>query len=285
MHISSRSIALLALIGALSVNIQISFADDLNTVPVSAPIDTDSTGRAGDIATHSVIRLICVDQNTVGTGFLHKSGNIITADHVTRDCKNVVMILPDGTRGSVTTIAADQDHDLALAKPSIAISAAPLSLAAGHDFRVGAQVSTWGFPGGYSGLLPMLSVGYLAGIDAYQIRPGTVVRKWIVNAAFNGGNSGGPLIKIETGEVFGVVSSKLAPISPTAASILKALENNNSGLQYTATAADGSTKSFSEGQLVGMVLDELRRQVQLVIGQAVLLDDLTGFLKANKIDP
>ena len=133
-------------------------------------------------------------QGTVGTGFLHKSGNIITADHVVRDCADVVMILPDGTRGTVTTTAADQDHDLALVKPSVAINATPLSLASGNDFKVGMQVSTWGFPAGYAGLVPMLSVGYLAGIDAYQIRPGTIVRKWIVNAAFNGGNSGGPLI-------------------------------------------------------------------------------------------
>jgi len=100
-----------------------------------------------------------------------------------------------------------------------------------------------------------------------------------------GGNSGGPLIQIETGEVFGVVSSKLAPISPTAASILQALEKQQSGFQYTTTAPDGSKKSYSEGQVVGMVLNELRHQVQLVIGQAVLLEDLKAFLKANNIDP
>src|SRR4029077_8201802 len=39
----------------------------------------------------------------------------------------------------------------------------------------------------------------LAGIDGYQIRPWAIVKKWVVNAAFNGGNSGGPLIHIETG--------------------------------------------------------------------------------------
>jgi len=244
-------------------------AEDLNAVP----------------ATHSVIRLVCVDQNTVGTGFLHKSGNVLTADHVVRGCSNVLMILPDGTRGTVSIIATDQDHDLALVKPSVPINATPLSLASETDFKVGTHVSTWGFPAGYSGLMPMLSVGYLAGIDAYQIRPGISVRKWVVKAAFNGGNSGGPLIQIETGEVFGVVSSKLAPISRTAASILQALENNPSGFQYPTTAPDGSRKNFSEGQLIGMVLNELRLQVQLVIGQAVLLEDLKAFLKANKIDP
>jgi S1-C subfamily serine protease len=195
------------------------------------------------------------------------------------------MITPNGTRATVTTIASDQDHDLALVKPSITITDKPLSLAANNDFKVGTQVSTWGFPGGYNGLAPMLSVGYLSGIDAYQIRPGTIVKKWVVNAAFNGGNSGGPLIQIETGQVFGVVSSKLAPISQEAALILNALESQKSGFMYTAKKTDGTEIQYSEGQIVGKVLNELRGQIQLVIGQAVLLEDIKAFLAANKIEP
>ena len=82
-----------------------------------------------------------------------------------------------------------------------------------------------------------------------------------------------------------MVSSKLAPISQTAAKALEALSNQKTGFMYEATLPDGSKTSFSEGQVVGMVLDELRKQVQLVIGQAVLLEDLRNFLKENKIDP
>jgi hypothetical protein len=134
-------------------------------------------------------------------------------------------------------------------------------------------------------LAPLLSVGYLSGIEAYQLQPGIIVRKWVVNAAFNGGNSGGPLIQIETGEVFGVVSSKLAPISQESAAILHVLENQKSGMQYTAKTPDGKQISFSEAQLVGKVLDELRRQVQLVIGQAVTLEDIRAFLVAHKVEP
>jgi len=152
--------------------------------------------------------------------------------------------------------------------------------------EIGAQVSTWRFPGGYNGLSPMLSVCYLAGVDAYKLDSGKIVRKWVVNAAFNGGNSGGPLIHIETGAVFGVVSSKLAPITNETSQILKALENNSgTGIMYNAKTADGKDISFTEGQLVGRVLNELRRQVQLVIGQAVLREDLVAFLRANKIEP
>ena len=56
-------------------------------------------------------------------------------------------------------------------------------------------------------------------------------------------------------------------------------------MQYEGKKADGTPIKFSEAQLVGMVLNELRNQVQLVIGQAVLREDLIAFLKANKTDP
>jgi hypothetical protein len=285
-HISNRILGFLLLVCSWSMGGPMGIADDLNNIPVAAPIDTDSAGRGGDIATHSIVRLICVAQNSVGTGFLHKSGNIITADHVVRGCPAPEMILPDGTRASVTTIATDQDHDLALVKPSVSISATPLPIAPSDDFKVGTQVSTWGYPGGYFGLAPLLSVGYLAGIDALRTASGKIVRQWVVNAAFNGGNSGGPLVHIESGAVFGVVSSKLAPISNEAAQILQALENNKgTGVVYNAKTADGKDVTFTEGELVGKVLNELRRQVQLVIGKAVLREDLVAFLTANKIDP
>ena len=52
--------------------------------------------------------------------------------------------------------------------PSIEVKATPLEIASTNEFKIGTQVSTWGYPGGYFGLFPMLSVGYLAGIDAFQ---------------------------------------------------------------------------------------------------------------------
>jgi hypothetical protein len=123
----------------------------------------------------------------------------------------------------------------------------------------------------------MLSVGYLAALDAHMIQ-GRQITRWVVNAAFNSGNSGGPLLLIETGEVLGVVSSKLAPISPFAQQALEVMHTNNTGVCYTQTLPDGSKRDLVEGQIVAMILDELRAQVQLVIGYAVVLDDLRAFL-------
>lgn len=232
-----------------------------------------------------MFRILCLDRNEVGTGFLHKSGNLLTAAQVVSGCANLQMVLANGTISPVTVFATDQDYDLAILKPAATVSAKPLEIAPANDIKVGTQVSTWGFPAGYNGLSPLLSVGYLAGIDAYKMASGNIVKKWVVNAAFNGGNSGGPLIQIETGAVFGVVSSKLAPISPQTAEIVKVLEQQKYGQQYTWSGSDGTKLDFSEAQLVSLVLNELRRQVQLVIGQAVLREDLIAFLKANSMDP
>jgi S1-C subfamily serine protease len=285
MNIINRTICLVLIFILAESATDISIADDLTNIPVSTPIDTDSAGRGGNVAVQSVLRIICIQHNSAGTGFVHKSGNIITAEHVVRGCPQPTIILPNGTTSVASVIATDQDYDLALVKPSAPIEAMPLSVSARNNFAVGTQVSTWGFPGGYTGVTPLLSVGYLSGADASRTGSGKIIRQWVVNAAFNGGNSGGPLIHIETGEVIGVVSSKLAPISQDTAAILQLLEKQHSGFTYSGTKPDGTAVTFTEGQLIGMVLNELRGQVQLVIGKAVFLEDLITFLKSQKIEP
>lgn len=253
--------------------------------PVAAPIDTDSAGRGGGFALQSVLRVICPPVNSSGTGFLHHSGAIITAEHVVRGCQQAILVLPTRSKVPARVAATDAARDLALLQPQEAINGTPLAISGLRSLSIGTQVSTWGFPGGYRGTSPMLSVGYLAAIDAFRTPGGYTIQRWVVNAAFNSGNSGGPLLLVETGEVIGVVSSKLAPISREAEGALNALKNQQSGFLYTATRPDGSTFSVPEGQIVAMILHELRRQVQLVIGYAVLLDDIKSFLVENGMDP
>jgi len=247
-------------------------------IPVAAPIDSDSAGRGGAVATQACMRVVCQSTNSVGTGFLHSSGLVITAEHVIRGCSTPVLVLSNLSQFNATVVAVDPVLDLALVRPSTPINAPPLSLSTATGFSIGAHVSTWGYPGGYTGAAPMLSAGYLAAMDAHLVS-GQQITRWVVNAAFNAGNSGGPLLLIETGEVIGVVSSKLAPISPYAQSALTALEGQMSGFMYTATRPDGTTENVSEGRVIALILNELRSQVQLVIGYAVLLDDLRDRLR------
>lgn len=255
-------------------------------IQVSAPLATDSAGCMGAIATQSVFKIIIPNENRMGTGFLHNSGNVLTAAHVIEGASptDVIILLADGKKVSVEKIVADPDIDIAILTPKRRIKAKALPFASVGEFSVGTQVSTWGFPAGYNGVQPMLSVGYLSGKDVIRSSSGKIVGRFVVNAAFNAGNSGGPLIDIESGSVIGIVASKLAPMPPYIESAFTALKNDKSISAFTITKSDGTTERISNSQVLEQVLQYLRSQTQLVVGRAVLTGDIKAFLKEHKAE-
>jgi S1-C subfamily serine protease len=264
----------------------ISKGTDSNELTVSAPLYTDSAGFVGNIAVKSVFRIICSNKNRMGTGFLHKSGNILTAAHVVSECEpnDVLIILPQGLQINVLKIIKDDDMDIAALIPSKKIIGDSLPITAKTEIPIGSQVSTWGFPAGYTGIYPMLSVGYLSGQDGVKTDSGKIVGRLVVNAAFNSGNSGGPLIDVDSGSVIGIVSSKLAPIPQSIEKSLEALSKVEFGVTWETTAPDGSKGKISQSQLLEKILQYLRSQTQLVVGLAVLPSQLNNFLKNNNLE-
>jgi len=258
-----------------------------NSIPVSAPITTESYGKNGIIASQSVMRIINTKKNTGGTGFLHKSGVIITAAHVAKsaDPKEYILILSSGNKINIEKIIKDDTLDLAILIPKEKIEFTSLEISDKSDIIVGSHITTWGFPSGYNSFTPLLTVGYLSGIDRIETDYGLSPFRWVVNAAFNRGNSGGPVLDVETGKIIGVVSSKLAPIPLYIESALEALSSQKSGFMYIRTTSDGKKENISEGRVIGEVLSYLRTQTQLVLGHAVTSLDLIDFLKKNNIDP
>jgi S1-C subfamily serine protease len=256
-------------------------------LPTSAQVTTDLAGKAAVAMKQGVLRVICRSTSSGGTGFLHSSGNVLTAAHVVKGCnaQDLLLVTPVGQTFHAMNIDADEALDLALIRPTIAITGQALSIAPLAPPVIGMQVATWGYPGGYTGLTPLLSVGYLAGTQEFKDQLGTSVQRWVINAAFNGGNSGGPVISLENGTIVGVVSSKLAPVPQEITTILELLSKQQSGFTYTGTKADGSKVTYTEGQLIGEVLQYLRSQVQLVIGYAVSPADIAKFLKKRNIKP
>lgn len=253
----------------------------------SSQVTTDIAGKAASAVQKGVLRVICRATNMGGTGFLHKSGNVITAAHVVKDCKakDIILITPTGSGYALAAVDADDALDLALLRPVAALPGQPLSLAPVATPELGMQVATWGYPGGYDGLAPLLSVGYLSGTQYFKTPTGSPIQRWVINAAFNGGNSGGPVLSLENGTIIGVVSSKLAPVPDDIAAIIDLLGKQTSGLIYEGTKPDGSKVTYTEGQLIGEVLQYLRRQVQLVIGYSVSPDDIAKFLRSRNIVP
>lgn len=252
-----------------------------DSIPVAAPVTTDTAGNNSDTALQAVMQIACPTTGSAGTGFLHPSGWVITAEHVVRDAAvNTVRLRTASGYSDVSEIKVDRALDLAILKPTAALRFRPLTLCPRNSgFAVGTQISTWGFPGGYSGVAPMLTVGYLSGVE-----PINGIARWVVNAAFNSGNSGGPVLRLEDGAVMGVVASKLAPLPQHIESILNALAQQQSGFMYEYNMPDGSKKSFSEGQLVGEVLKFLRSQTQLVVGHAVILENVYKFLSDQGVN-
>jgi S1-C subfamily serine protease len=233
---------------------------------------SEYAGRGGSGAVNSVYRVVCPDQDRGATGFGHKSGRIITAEHAVHGCdpKRLQIVAPSGAATGVKAILVDADLDLALLTASTPhFVKVPLDITAETTFTFGSQVSTWGFPEGYGGLVPLLSVGYLSGVDEHRSKPTVVLRKWVVNGAFNRGNSGGPVLETKTAKVLGVISSKLAPIPKELEASLERL------------AKSGSI----EAQTIARVLQHLRGQTQLVIGFATMTEDLKKFLQSNGVEP
>ncbi len=248
-------------------------------------ITPESAGRGGTLAVGSVVRISCAGYGPAGTGFLHRSGRVITAAHVVADCPGATVTGIENRAVKVARVAADQERDLALLALEKPVAAEALPLAADDSLPIGLQVSTWGFPTGYAGPAPLLSVGYLSGVDSRRTKSGRIVREWVVNAAFNTGNSGGPLIDIANGKVVGVVSSKLSPMPPIVEHAFETLARSKAGPVHVVTQPDGRKEEVPEGRMVALALRYLHDQVQLAIGKVVPVGELRAFLSAQGIDP
>ena len=81
---------------------------------LSAPMTTDLTGRTLPTATNSVYRILFPKKNRSGTGFLHRSGRIITAAHVVAECKpgDLLVVTGAGKQFSITNIVGDTNIDV-----------------------------------------------------------------------------------------------------------------------------------------------------------------------------
>jgi serine protease Do len=141
---------------------------------------------------------------STGSGFfVDAKGRFVTNAHVVRDCKTVIVKLPDGQvqRASVTT--TDGANDLALLQVSGAEGHRHASLRYGA--RLGEGIATFGYPhidvlaGG--GNFTLGNVTALAGLNDDS-------RYYQISAPVQAGNSGGPLLDAY-GNVAGVVTAKL----------------------------------------------------------------------------
>ncbi len=250
-------------------------------VPIASKELLDSVGDTYDTSVKNVFMIVCHRINSKGTGFLYEDGSIITNYHVIKDetPENIIFVSFDGKVRKIKSVIIDKEKDLAQLQPMDDLGIG-LSMDFDTEIKPGMQVITWGYPLAYNGPAPVLSVGYVSGF--IQKQNGTL--HYIINGAFNSGNSGGPLLVAGTNNLIGVVVSKHAPITQFQKSALKALAENKSGLQFSTTDGQGKQINFAESQLVADFLGHMRDLTQVMLGEAIRRDSLRDFLPKNKLD-
>jgi hypothetical protein len=221
-----------------------------------------------------------------GSGFLLASGRqIVTNAHVIASCAASDLAVKS-FRDKLVTISkliVDNERDLAILQTSEPIKGG-LELGEHKSLQLGKVVTAWGFPLTHGGGTPLLTVGYVSGFDAIAVGK-RKVKHVVVNGAFNPGNSGGPLFIADDTRVVGIVVWKQIFLPPWIQPVLKGFEEQSkygmsSGL--TQTLPDGTQKQLMETQVIGYILDSFYDQVQVMIGEAISVDELRALLKERK---
>lgn len=138
----------------------------------------------------------------IGTGFLISPRLVATVDHVTDEATKIVLKQDGVPVATGTVIGDDRERDVALIEASKSLTGHIFKLAT-RSPELGENVAAIGFPLG----LPLtVTKGSVSGLDrTIPIDGITRTRLVQTDAAVNPGNSGGPLISQETGEVIGLV--------------------------------------------------------------------------------
>jgi S1-C subfamily serine protease len=229
----------------------------------------------------SILLLVCPRTGSKGTAFVLKSGCVVTAAHVVEGSRprDIVGIDAMGGHVAFSRVVADGGIDVALLRPTHEVPG-ELELAPDRGPDIGSTVWAWGFPFGYVGPTPLVSVGYIAGYSARRVRR-RLVKQIVVNGAFNMGNSGGPLCAVGATQVVGLVSSKHLPPNQFIDSALRALADQRTGPRLLAVNARGSTKSMTQSEVVAEVLTQYRTFLQVMIGEAVAASEVSRFLASH----
>jgi S1-C subfamily serine protease len=268
-------------------------APQVHPPPTTCPqVTCDGASASSPLKAHNnllgtglIFRVACKKPESWGSGFAHRSGKILTSAHVVGGCAAKDLLIFDSSNRAlqVSDVISDEKSDLSLISLVTSLDKG-LRIRRTSQYQIGAMVFSWGYPSGYIGLEPLLTVGHIAGSSPVESESG-LVQRLFVNAAFNPGNSGGPLLDTQDGEVIAVVAAKHSPISTEIRQSLAALQQQRSGITYERVYSDGRRELLLEGQVVAGVLDYLRKQTQLVIGLAVPADQIVRFLEAQKLEP
>lgn len=143
-----------------------------------------------------------------GTGFvISEKGYILTNNHVIEGANDILLTFYDGTVKKAQIIKSDAEIDAALLKVELPLGIKSLKLYINEDVAIGRRILVMGFPlGTQLGSEMTLTDGLLSSIRRNQFKE---ILWYQISAPVNPGNSGGPLLDSESGDVLGMVTAKV----------------------------------------------------------------------------
>lgn len=206
-----------------------------------------------------VVTVYVSDNGTLqsqGSGFVYKDSYIMTNEHVVNveDKQNTTYYVQyrNGEWSEISIVGTNVDTDIAVGKPESMPSYVKSLVLSENTPEIGSGVAALGSP---EGLENSVTMGIISATErAVQVRGQYLIPDTIqTDAALNNGNSGGPLVSLDDGEVVGVNRAK---------------EGDNIGFAVSSQMANQVGQSLIEdGQhrnpLVGISTVELNPTIPL----------------------
>lgn len=161
-------------------------------------------------------KMFGVSEETVGSGsgvYIDERGYIVTNYHVVEGADKVKIQLLDGTELDVAEVLSDSSTDIALLKIDGPLEGVePVPMGDSDALVIGELAIVIGNPGALTDVYPgTVTAGIISGLERENVNAGNFSRAVNViqmDAAINGGNSGGALLNAR-GELVGIPTLKI----------------------------------------------------------------------------
>ena len=152
-----------------------------------------------------VVVMIELEDGSLGSGFLYNNkGDVITNAHVVNGAKKVKIKTADAQEFEGTVIGLSKDIDVAAVRVPGLVKEQPLDISK-KKAELGDEILALGSP---LGLQNTVTTGIISGVGrSFEIPPYQYTDAYQISAPIAPGNSGGPLINSNTGQVLGINSA------------------------------------------------------------------------------
>ncbi|MCM3204052.1 S1C family serine protease [Paenibacillus illinoisensis] len=181
-------------------------AQEVETTTAKTASDSNVKKTRKQIIEDSQKKVVTIESGIgLGSGFLYnEKGDVITNAHVVEGSKEVTVRTLNHEEYQGTVIGIGEETDVAVVRVPGLQKLTPLTIAKSKA-ETGDEVLALGSP---LGLENTVTTGIISGVGrSFEIPPYIYSNLYQISAPITHGNSGGPLIHAETGEVLGINSA------------------------------------------------------------------------------